>query len=337
MIATLVTRPEAYTAMKSLTALHESQLLLPTLRLQRLAPALRFLTMPHSPLLPAALWQGITCEWLWVYHGIAPRVEVWSQEITVPAGLFFVESGGVKIRVGNVETEVPQGHAFFSAPGLRQQWFQTKTRLLSVGLRSLWPEGLPLYLRGLNCALPAKEIKSLHTATRSLFRAIHGAQKQVSYAEATAASDRDLKDWAMHEAAFRTWFAHYVETLDQQGIKPMSRPGAGDRRLQHLHRWLQAAPLNRPLDLEEAAQRVNLTPRRVHELLNQELGMTAQRYQERRRLELARQRLTHEDTALKEIAFALGFRHPPHFTAWFRRHVGMTPTAFREGLGLEGA
>lgn len=65
--------------------------------------------------------------------------------------------------------------------------------------------------------------------------------------------------------------------------------------------------------------------------------MTAQAWLERRRLENARHRLTREDAALKEIAFGLGFRHPPHFTAWFKRHTGMTPTAFRAGHGIEGA
>jgi AraC-like DNA-binding protein len=65
--------------------------------------------------------------------------------------------------------------------------------------------------------------------------------------------------------------------------------------------------------------------------------MTAQVWLERRRLDAARQRLVSEDTPLKEIAFALGFRHPPHFTAWFKRHTGMTPTAFRAGHGVDGA
>jgi AraC-like DNA-binding protein len=65
--------------------------------------------------------------------------------------------------------------------------------------------------------------------------------------------------------------------------------------------------------------------------------MTAQVWLERRRLEAARQRLTSEDTPLKEIAFTLGFRHPSHFTTWFKRHTGMTPTAFRVGRGVDAA
>ena len=41
--------------------------------------------------------------------------------------------------------------------------------------------------------------------------------------------------------------------------------------------------------------------------------------------------------ALKEIAFALGFRHPPHFTVWFKKQTGTTPTAYRASGGVVGA
>jgi AraC-like DNA-binding protein len=39
---------------------------------------------------------------------------------------------------------------------------------------------------------------------------------------------------------------------------------------------------------------------------------------------------------LKEIAFELGFRHAAHFTAWFRRQVDVSPSAYRAG-GTEAA
>ena len=52
---------------------------------------------------------------------------------------------------------------------------------------------------------------------------------------------------------------------------------------------------------------------------------------ERRRLDAARDRILADTTTLKEIAFTLGFRHASHFTAWFRRHTGFSPSLYRSG------
>ena len=52
-------------------------------------------------------------------------------------------------------------------------------------------------------------------------------------------------------------------------------------------------------------------------------------FMERRRLNVARERIVTDHATLKEIAFALGFRHASHFTAWFRRHTGVSPSAYR--------
>jgi hypothetical protein len=74
---------------------------------------------------------------------------VCSAEIPVSPGVFFVERGEVCIRAEGAEIVVPRGRAFFSAPGLRQHGFAKSTRLLSVGFRSHWPDGSPLFRSGL--------------------------------------------------------------------------------------------------------------------------------------------------------------------------------------------
>lgn len=293
--------------------------------------------MPTIPHFPPALWRGITFDWLWVYRGATPHSLQWSQEIIVPPGVFFVEKGRVKIRANEKEIDVRPGHAFFSAPGSRQQWFAEDTHLLSVGFRCQWPDGLPLYSVGLNITLPGSRVKRLLEVTETLFTEVHWRKKEVSYREGTAEINRTLQAWSRHEAAFRLWFAEYTAVLEKNHIHPTPRTRAEDRRSQHLRQWLQDWPLDRALDLNEVASELSLTPRRIHQLLKDELGTTAQAYLDRRRLENARQRLLQEDVPLKEMAFALGFKHPPHFTAWFRRHTGMTPTAYRLGQGQEGA
>lgn len=288
-------------------------------------------------LLPPALWQSLHFEWLWVYHGLVPVTERWSDEITVPAGWFWVECGSGRIRAGEGEISVKAGQSFFSAPGTRRQWFAAGTRLLSVGFRCQWPSGAPVFQAGLNVAATASRSAKLLSATRSLFHSVHGRTREVDYHEGIVASAKSFADWCQHEAAFRAWIGVYVGTLHRLGIHPQPPAKAHDDRLEALVRALHEWPLDQPCRLHQLSAGTKLGSRRVHDLLRAHLGMTAQAWLERRRLENARHRLTREDAALKEIAFGLGFRHPPHFTAWFKRHTGMTPTAFRAGHGIEGA
>jgi len=295
--------------------------------------------MPTTPdsLIPPAVWQSLTFEWLWVYHGYVPIQAIWSSEVSVPSGWFWVECGLVKIRAGDREITLKAGQSFFSAPGMRQQWFAKGTRLMSVGLRGLWPGGLPLYQSGLNLALTAAKTKTMLAATQELFRAVHGLQKSVSYQEGIITPSRSLLDWSRHEAAFRAWFAVYASQLQQCGVPLQPRTSFKDRRLATVCAAMSDWPLDQPFRASPLALMVGLGERRVLDLIRAHFGMSAQVWMERRRLEVARQRLISEDTALKEIAFALGFRHPPHFTTWFKKRTGITPTACRQGLSTQGA
>ena len=285
---------------------------------------------------PTSLWQSLHFEWLWVYHGLVPATETWSHEITVPAGWFWMESGLALIRAEGREILVQPGQSFVTAPGTRRQWFAKGTKLLSVGFRCEWPGGAPVFKEGLNVMLPQDQSAILHWVTATLFRTVHGPKEEVAYPEAIVSRPMTLKRWSLCEGAFMIWFQHYVGTLEKMGVTPQ-QPGTMDRGLSSLLKKLEAWPLDQPLKLSQLTSAHRLSGRRLHDLLRDQLGMTAQAWLERRRLDHARQRLASEDTPLKEIAFALGFRHPPHFTAWFKRHTHMTPTAFRQAGGISGA
>ena len=274
--------------------------------------------------LPADVWRSLRHEWLWVYRGPVPQSGVWSAEIPVPAGVFFVESGEVRIRADGKETLVPRGQAFFSAPRLRQHWFAANTCLLSVGFRSQWPDGTSLFRNALNFTAAAP---ALRKATQRLFACIHGAQKIVTYRQAIQPVTHSASGWAGHEAAFAAWFAVWMETLQQLGVQPELQARTSRRRVDQLVAWLQALPLDQtapslPPDFP-------IGSRRAEQLLQQQFGIGMRLFMERRRLDVARERIVADQATLKEIAFALGFRHASHFTAWFRRHTGVSPSEYR--------
>jgi AraC-like DNA-binding protein len=202
-----------------------------------------------------------------------------------------------------------------------------------VGYRCQWPGGAPVFQEGLNCILNAQRSLPLLKKTRLLFRALHGRTNEMPYLESVKPQARSLADCCRHEAAFRNWFVEYTTTLKRLGIDPQPPTSVQDRRVEALMRALQEWPLDRPLSLARLVIDAALGARRVHDLLRQHLGMTAQVWLDKRRLLAARERLAIETTSFKEIAFQLGFRHPSHFTSWFKRHTHVTPTAFRAGHG----
>lgn len=279
---------------------------------------------PQASQLPAAVWRTLRCEWLWVYRGPVPQWGVWSAEIPVPAGVFFVERGEVRIRADGKEIRVPRGQAFFSSPHLRQHWFAPGTCLLSVGFRAQWPDGTSLFRNALNFTAATS---ALRTATRKLFTTIHGPQKTVTYRQAIESASYSPAEWAAREAAFTAWFAAWMETLHQLGVQPAPQVRISRRRVDQLVAWLQALPPHQTT--------LSLPPgfpigiRRAGQLMQQQFGIGLRTFMERRRLDVARERIVADQHTLKEIAFALGFRHASHFTAWFRRHAGVSPSAYR--------
>ncbi|OYW77919.1 MAG: hypothetical protein B7Z37_01750 [Verrucomicrobia bacterium 12-59-8] len=279
---------------------------------------------PKALQLPADVWRSLRHEWLWVYRGPVPQCEVWSAEIPVPAGVFFVERGQVRIQADGKETLVPRGQAFFSSPRLRRHWFAANTCLLSVGFRSQWPDGTSLFRDALNFAA---EAPALRKATHGLFASIHGARKIVTYRQAIEPASCSASEWAAREAAYAAWFVVWMETLQQLGVQTMPQVRASRRRVDQIVAWLQGLPPDQttpslPPDLP-------IGSRRAEQLMQQQFGIGLRMFMERRRLDVARERILTDHDTLKEIAFALGFRHASHFTAWFRRHTGVSPSEYR--------
>ena len=290
---------------------------------------------PSGPKIPGEVWRSMTQEWLWVYRGPPSRADEWSGEILVPTGVFFVEKGLAIIHAEGREIRVPEGSAFFSAPGLRRHWLASGSVLLSVGFRCSWPDGSPLYRGGLNREVRSTRIRKLALATKSLFSSVHGNRKKVTYLEAVRHEDLTHQEWCQREASYLAWFCIFSETLRELGIESEKPQSSSDRLFARVMTHLNKCPLDQ--FQAQGKSIAGIGGRRVDQLLLARLGLTARAWHERRRLENAMQRLLQEPTALKEIGFALGFRHASHFTAWFKRLSGASPSAFRQSGGQGAA
>ncbi len=92
--------------------------------------------------------------------------------------------------------------------------------------------------------------------------------------------------------------------------------------------------LSQRLALEALAQQTGFSPYHFARLFRQTTGESPHQYVLRQRIEHAQRLLTETDASLAHIAFESGFAHQSHFTQAFRRHLGLTPRAYRRDRSI---
>lgn len=284
-----------------------------------------------SGTLSAEEYTRLRLEWLWVYEAAVPHCGRWSGEIVVPSGVFFVLAGEARLKVAGRQVVVRRGDAFFGMQGTRRQWFAEGTRLLSVGFRASWRQFGPLLREGLNKAVAGQRVEVLRRETKRLLKVVHPGRLGISFKEATMAEERSLKDWLAREMSFRRWFLGYLEALEGLGAR-LERPRLpSDARLAEVLRCLDEWPLTLKLDVAEVLAQSGLRTgrRRLEQLMRQNVGQSPVEYLERRRFGVACDELACGRRTIKELSFDLGFRYASHFTKWFQRLAGVSPSAYR--------
>jgi len=87
------------------------------------------------------------------------------------------------------------------------------------------------------------------------------------------------------------------------------------------------------IDLAQAARRLGLSPRSLQRTLASR-GQTFSSLRGRLRLERAQALLANPHMKVEAIASLIGFSSSTHFTSWFRREQGVTPSQFRDAAAV---
>lgn len=78
------------------------------------------------------------------------------------------------------------------------------------------------------------------------------------------------------------------------------------------------------------ASRLNLSPNYLSDLLNKFTGKTTQEHIHLQLVDKAKSLLWGTSNSVSEIAYALGFEHPSHFTRLFKQKTGYAPSDYRQ-------
>lgn len=90
--------------------------------------------------------------------------------------------------------------------------------------------------------------------------------------------------------------------------------------------------LDFPLDLDELARSLNVSPRTLSRYCKKALGEAPMRLYLHIRLQAARNFLFYEEFSIKDVANACGFSYPAVFSRVFKAQFGQTPRDFRATL-----
>lgn len=86
------------------------------------------------------------------------------------------------------------------------------------------------------------------------------------------------------------------------------------------------------LVIEEISREAYLSSTYLSLLFKQETGMTVLEYLTAVRMEKAKELLANVNLKLYEISLAVGYSDPGYFTKQFKKHTGLTPSAYRDQL-----
>ena len=74
---------------------------------------------------------------------------------------------------------------------------------------------------------------------------------------------------------------------------------------------------------------MNLSANYFGDLVKKETGKTALEYIQTKMIDIAKEQIFDQSKSISEIAYALGYKYPQHFTRLFKQKVGMSPNEFR--------
>jgi AraC-like DNA-binding protein len=90
------------------------------------------------------------------------------------------------------------------------------------------------------------------------------------------------------------------------------------------------------LTLNSLSQRLSLSPHQLSEILNTELNTGFRNFVNGYRLAAAKKMLEESDENILSIAFKCGFNSKTAFNSAFASETGLTPRAYRDGIGKKG-
>lgn len=243
---------------------------------------------------------------------------------------WFIEKGTLVLIEDGRTIRAKEGDWVIAKPGYSHQDFSSDAVILSIRFVAQWSSGILFFDEGLSVVFSQESSEALNRAAHEL--------------EAVITADWDFPDFAyrpkpeapfaelIHDRiAFLTWFSILHETLQKKGISSVELKGKDSRVILAVE-YIDQLPLGGAIDFQGLKSETGLSLSRLNELFRAETQMTIRQYFDVRRIAWAKKEVARAKLSIKQVAYELGFKTSSHFTDWFKRHAGATPSDFRKML-----
>lgn len=274
-------------------------------------------------------WSALRYWLVWAYDGMAPRralVGHYGSDGNPDVSCWLIRRGHVEVKAAGEVVIAKKGQWLLVSTGKRYQRFSADCEILSVHVNLAWPGGMPVVEQPVPYVFDAREFPDLEKSSLALVQSVktHFPDADANLAEHGC----DMLTFLEVQHQLPLWVKHYLTVQAAHGIFPTRLNIANGRILSAINE-LETRPLSQRFCEKELIQRVGLSQSRLNFLFNQAIGLTPKRFFERRRVEAATKLLNSTQMSVKEIGFELGFRYDSHFSHWFRRQTGTTPSGLR--------
>ncbi|MDB5482968.1 MAG: AraC family transcriptional regulator [Caulobacteraceae bacterium] len=152
----------------------------------------------------------------------------------------------------------------------------------------------------------------------------------LSDAERSLQTDRDGARWSIVRARslLETKWRHPPERARSAPPAP-AKGGLPPRTMRRVEDYIEEN-LGNPVPIVDLAELCRLSVRHFTLAFTQSFGQPPHGYIVRRRIERANQLMVRTEEPLSQIALDCGLADQSHLTKWFRRLLGVTPSAWRK-------
>ena len=284
--------------------------------------------MPPSPpieaLVPRQRWPLLRAELRWAYRGKTHQQHSNQWLHTPHTSAWLIMQGSAKVRTASGQCGAKAGEWLIAPAGERWQQTSMDCQILSICFVWQWIFGRELLPLSVPIKIASNEVPGLKTQGLRLVK-----KAEQLFPDARTDLPEQNGPLGAHlelETAFGAWLLQYYQAVLHQGVRPC---------LMTLDPRVEEAVhiLDRPGRLPRTAElskHLGLSQGQLNRLFLRDLGTTLREYGEGQRLAWARRHLEGSSLSVKETAFRLGFLSPQHFSRWFRKRSGVSPTQLRQ-------
>jgi AraC-like DNA-binding protein len=268
-------------------------------------------------------WSQLRSRLIWAYAGRPVAGEKGSVEPGLTT--WRVNRGRVVLRTTNDSILVGPGQWVLLPARTEEAAFSADTEIISVRFHAAWPDGRVLFDPVRPRVAAARQAEGLSTSANELVRFV---RQRISASGEVGGEAADLATFLELNARVADWLKVYADTAVALGQRP-NRSGLVDARALAARRYLDAAPLETPLEIAPLLRAVGLSRKQLDRVVGVDTGQSLQRYFDARRLDFALAALRTLPLTIKEISSRVGFAETAAFSHWIRRNAGRSPSEWR--------